>query len=256
MEESIFRDRVALVTGAGSGIGRATAELLARQGAQVACADINAEGLQQTVSNIRSAGGDANAIECNVSDSKSVDQMVQSCVDQFGGLSILANVAGVLAIEHTHLTEDAVWDRVMGVNLNGTFYASRAAIPHLLEATEGTIVNVASLAGLMGQAYCAAYCSSKAALLSMTQCLHYDLEDSNVKIFALSPGFTQTDMVNDIYANPVFRAAALTPEQGQPPERPARVLAWLAREAPADLAGVHNQVQFNDLTRRAGIESV
>ena len=125
MEDGIFQDRVALVTGAGSGIGRATAELLSRQGASVACADINLDGLDQTVSKIRESGGSAAAIECNVADSKAVDAMVQACVSEFGKLNILANVAGVLAIEHTHLTDDAVWDRVLGINLNGTFYASR-----------------------------------------------------------------------------------------------------------------------------------
>jgi 3-oxoacyl-[acyl-carrier protein] reductase len=138
----------------------------------------------------------------------------------------------------------------------GPYNLISAVLPSMTERDDGIIINITSARAFIPDRFYAAYCSSKAALLSMTQCLHYDLEDSKVKIFALSPGFTQTDMVNDIYANPVFRAAALTPDQGQPPERPAKILAWLAREAPADLAGVHNQVQFNDLTRRAGIEIV
>ena len=100
----------------------------------------------------------------------------------------------------------------------------------------------------------AAYCSSKAALLSMTQCLHFDVQDTGIKIYAFSPGFTQTDMVQEIYSNDVFRQAVLTPDQGQPPERPAKVLTWLAREAPDDLAGQHVQVQFNDIGLRAGLE--
>ena len=242
MEESIFRDRVALVTGAGSGIGRATAELLARQGAQVACADINAEGLQQTVSNIRSAGGDANAIECNVSDSKSVDQMVQSCVDQFGGLSILANVAGVLAIEHTHLTEDAVWDRVMGVNLNGTFYASRAAIPHLLEATEGTIVNVASLAGLMGQAYCAAYCSSKAAVVNLTRVMAVEYLKRGLRVNCVCPGAVSTPLIEN-FAPPenadleMIKRLSLVARSAEP-EEVAGAIAYLASPSAKSINGV------------------
>lgn len=242
MEESIFRDRVALVTGAGSGIGRATAELLARQGAQVACADINAEGLQQTVSNIRSAGGDANAIECNVSDSKSVDQMVQSCIDQFGGLSILANVAGVLAIEHTHLTEDAVWDRVMGVNLNGTFYASRAAIPHLLEATEGTIVNVASLAGLMGQAYCAAYCSSKAAVVNLTRVMAVEYLKRGLRVNCVCPGAVSTPLIEN-FAPPenadleMIKRLSLVARSAEPKEV-AEAIAYLASPSAKSINGV------------------
>ena len=89
----------------------------------------------------------------------------------------------------------------------------------------------------------------------MTQCLHFDLADTGVKIFAFSPGFTETDMVREIYASKEFRQAALTPDQGQPPERPAKVLTWLAREAPDDLSGQHVQLQFNDISRRAGLES-
>ena len=242
MEESIFRDRVALVTGAGSGIGRATAELLARQGAQVACADINAEGLQQTVSNIRSAGGDAKAIECNVSDSKSVDQMVQSCVDHFGGLSILANVAGVLAIEHTHLTEDAVWDRVMGVNLNGTFYASRAAIPHLLEATAGTIVNVASLAGLMGQAYCAAYCSSKAAVVNLTRVMAVEYLKRGLRVNCVCPGAVSTPLIEN-FAPPenadleMIKRLSLVARSAEPKEV-AEAIAYLASPSAKSINGV------------------
>ena len=144
---------------------------------------------------------------------------------------------------------EGVSDRRVYSQFRGVHDGSLAA-----ERDAGTIINLTSARAFIPDRFYAAYCSSKAALLSMTQCLHFDLQDTNVKIFAFSPGFTETDMVREIYSSKVFRQAALTPDQGQPPERPAKVMTWLAREAPDDLAGQHVQVQFNDISRRASLE--
>ncbi|MEE3327846.1 MAG: SDR family oxidoreductase [Myxococcota bacterium] len=242
MEENSFQDRIALVTGAGSGIGKATAELLARKGAGVACADINLEGLNETVSNIQSAGGTATAIECNVADSKAVDAMVQACVSEFGKLNILANVAGVLAIEHTHLTEDAVWERVLGVNLNGTFYTSRAAIPHLLQSDESAIVNVASLAGLMGQAYCAAYCSSKAAVVNLTRVMAVEYLKRGMRVNCVCPGAVSTPLIQN-FAPPenadleLIKRLSLVAKSAEPQEV-AEAIAYLASSSARSVNGV------------------
>jgi NAD(P)-dependent dehydrogenase (short-subunit alcohol dehydrogenase family) len=143
---------------------------------------------------------------------------------------------------------------VQRINVMGPYNMIYAALPSMLERDAGTIINLTSARAFIPDRFYAAYCSSKAALLSMTQCLHFDLQDTNVKIFAFSPGFTETDMVREIYPSKDFRQAALTPDQGQPPERPAKVMTWLAREAPDDLAGQHVQVQFNDISRRSGLE--
>ncbi|MAI24804.1 MAG: SDR family NAD(P)-dependent oxidoreductase [Myxococcota bacterium] len=242
MEEGIFQDRVALVTGAGSGIGRATAELLSRQGASIACADINPEGLDQTVSNIQNAGGSAISIECNVADSEAVDAMIQTCIDEFGKLNILANVAGVLAIEHTHLTDNAVWDRVLGINLNGTFYSSRAAIPHLLKSKESAIVNVASLAGLMGQAYCAAYCSSKAAVVNLTRVMAVEYLKRGLRVNCVCPGAVSTPLIQN-FAPPenadleLIKRLSLGTKSAEPQEV-AEAISYLASPSARSINGV------------------
>ena len=242
MEEGIFQDRVALVTGAGSGIGRATAELLSRQGASIACADINPEGLDETVSNIQNAGGSAISIECNVADSEAVDAMIQTCIDEFGKLNILANVAGVLAIEHTHLTDNAVWDRVLGINLNGTFYSSRAAIPHLLKSKESAIVNVASLAGLMGQAYCAAYCSSKAAVVNLTRVMAVEYLKRGLRVNCVCPGAVSTPLIQN-FAPPenadleLIKRLSLGTKSAEPHEV-AEAISYLASPSARSINGV------------------
>ena len=242
MEEGIFQDRVALVTGAGSGIGRATAELLSRQGASIACADINPEGLDETVSNIQNAGGSAISIECNVADSEAVDAMIQTCIDEFGKLNILANVAGVLAIEHTHLTDNAVWDRVLGINLNGTFYSSRAAIPHLLKSKESAIVNVASLAGLMGQAYCAAYCSSKAAVVNLTRVMAVEYLKRGLRVNCVCPGAVSTPLIQN-FAPPenadleLIKRLSLGTKSAEPQEV-AEAISYLASPSAGGINGV------------------
>ena len=242
MEEGIFQDRVAPVTGAGSGIGRATAELLSRQGASIACADINPEGLDQTVSNIQNAGGSAISIECNVADSEAVDAMIQTCIDEFGKLNILANVAGVLAIEHTHLTDNAVWDRVLGINLNGTFYSSRAAIPHLLKSKESAIVNVASLAGLMGQAYCAAYCSSKAAVVNLTRVMAVEYLKRGLRVNCVCPGAVSTPLIQN-FAPPenadleLIKRLSLGTKSAEPQEV-AEAISYLASPSARSINGV------------------
>ena len=244
------------ITGAGGAIGRAHAMLMAEQGAAVLVNDRNVEAAAAVVAEIEAAGGKAAVSEHNIASRNGAGELVQACVTEFGKIDVLINNAGLGFMGSVQDVPPPAYHEVLQVNVLGPYNLIAAVLPHMTARDSGTIINVTSARAFIPDRYYAAYCSSKAALLSMTQCLHYDLEDSAVQIFALSPGFTQTDMVEAIYSNSEFRAAALTPDQGQPPERPPKVLAWLAREAPADLAGQHNQIQFNDLTRRAGIENV
>jgi len=243
MEESkIFEGRVALVTGAGSGIGRCTADLLSAQGAGVLCADINMDGLNETVEKIQSEGGHAVSVECNVADSKAVDSAIDRCVSEFGQLNILANVAGVLAIEHTHRTEDAVWNRVLDVNLNGTFYTSRAAIPHLLRAEESAIVNVASLAGLMGQAYCAAYCASKAAVVNLTRVMAIEYVKRGLRVNCVCPGAVSTPLIENFEPPEnadleLIKRLSLVAKSAEPKEV-AQAISYLASPAAQSINGV------------------
>lgn len=243
-----FEGQVALVTGAGSGIGRHTAERLAREGARVACADINTAGVNETISQISAAGGIAIGVNCDVADSEAATAAVEHCVNEFGQLSVLANVAGVLVMEHTHLTRDEDWNRVLDVNLSGTFFMSRAAVPHLLAAGQASIVNVASVAGLMGQAYCAAYCASKAAVVSLTRVMAIEYVKQGLRVNCVCPGAVSTPLIAD-FSPPenadieLIKRLSLVAEVASP-EEVSDAIAYLASHTSHSLNGVALPLDF------------
>ena len=142
-----FEDKVVLITGAASGIGRATVERMASEGAKLMCVDIQAEALEAVAKAAAELGGEAEAHVCDVSDPRACAAAVRACVDRFGKLDSLCNVAGILHLEHTHKLKLEDWDRVLAVNLTGTFLMCQEALPHLLESG-GNIVNTSSLARL------------------------------------------------------------------------------------------------------------
>jgi NAD(P)-dependent dehydrogenase (short-subunit alcohol dehydrogenase family) len=188
-----FENKAALVTGAASGIGRATAERLASESASVFCTDVNGVGLSETIDAIRKAGGVASGKTCDISSADACDDSVAAAIETYGKLDVLCNVAGVGVYGHaTELTNEQ-WAAVIGVNLSGTFYMSRAALPHLLE-TEGNIVNVASTAGLVGIAYAAAYCASKGGVVQLTKSMAVELAHQNVRRYCVWPGGVDTPL--------------------------------------------------------------
>jgi len=245
--ESRFEGRVALVTGAASGIGRASAKLLAREGARVACADISKEKLATTVSEISENGGQAFAIELDVADSASARGAVDQCVDTFGELNILANVAGILRLEQTHRLSDEDWTRVMAVNLNGTFFMSRAAIPHLLK-TEGAIVNVSSLAGLKGQAYGAAYCASKAGVVGLTRVMAVEYAQQGLRVNCVCPGAVETPLIADLAPpegfDPELMGRLSLISKVTAPDEVADAIAFLASPSARSINGVALPIDF------------
>lgn len=251
-----LKDKIVILTGASRGIGAAVAREMAPDGPHLILCARTAEACEETKAAVEALGATPECHGFEVADTEVTKAFIDDVVARHGHVDVLINNAGLGFMGSVQDVPPPAYHEVLQVNVLGPYNLIAAVLPHMTARDSGTIINVTSARAFIPDRYYAAYCSSKAALLSMTQCLHYDLEDSAVQIFALSPGFTQTDMVEAIYSNSEFRAAALTPDHGQPPERPAKVLAWLAREAPADLAGQHNQIQFNDLTRRAGIENV
>jgi NAD(P)-dependent dehydrogenase (short-subunit alcohol dehydrogenase family) len=238
-----FEDKVVLVTGAASGIGRATAERLASEGARVWCSDVQAEAVEETAKLASQSGGQAAAHTSDVSNEREAAACVAACVERFGRLDALCNVAGILRFAHTHELPFDTWRRVLAVNLDGTFLMCRAALPHLL-AARGNIVNVASTAALAGLPYGAAYGASKGGVLGLTRALAVEYGKQGVRCNAVCPGSIQTPMTSggaglpkDADMKLVMRQMALDRPRG--PEQVASLIAFLASPEAAHINGSH-----------------
>jgi NAD(P)-dependent dehydrogenase (short-subunit alcohol dehydrogenase family) len=190
-----LQDKVALITGAASGIGRAAAVLFAREGARVAIADVQDEVGQATSNAITGGGREALFIHADVSRSADVRAMVEATVAHFGRLDILFNNAGVgKHIPFDQLTEDE-WDRIVDINLRGVFLGCRYGVPALQRAGGGAILNTASQSGLQGQTNNQAYCAAKAGVINFTRSLAKDLARHNIRVNAICPGGTDTPLL-------------------------------------------------------------
>jgi NAD(P)-dependent dehydrogenase (short-subunit alcohol dehydrogenase family) len=188
-----FAGKVALITGAGSGIGRATATRLAAEGATVFVHDVNADGLAATADAIASAGGRVERRVGDVTVRQECFDAVAAAVEAFGKLDVLGNVAGIAGGVHfTEMTEEH-YRRMVAVNQDAPFFFCQAAIPRLLE-TSGNIVNIASNAGLMGQAYTAAYCMTKGAVVQLTKSLAMEYVKTPLRVNAIAPGGIETGL--------------------------------------------------------------
>jgi len=183
-----FTGRVAVVTGAGSGIGQAVAQRLAADGATVACLDVAVGPAEVTAKEI--GGG---AYPCDVSDPAAARETVARVASDLGRPQILCNIAGIGKFAATHEMPVAEWDRIIAVNLTGTFLMAQAALPYLLDGG-GVIINTASNAGLMGQKYSAAYCASKGGVVMLTKALANEYIDKGVRVNCVAPGGTETNI--------------------------------------------------------------
>ena len=182
-----------IVTGAGSGIGRGVAERLGAEGGMVACLDVNLDNAQETANTI---GNGALAIACDVSNWEQVETVVAEVTKAFGKVDVLCNVAGIGGFAHSHDVDPAKFDRMISINLNGTFYMCRAVLPQMVERGHGVIINTASTAGVMGQPWSSAYCASKGGVSSLTRALATEY-DTPIRITAVAPGGVETNMYAD-----------------------------------------------------------
>jgi NAD(P)-dependent dehydrogenase (short-subunit alcohol dehydrogenase family) len=189
-----FAGKVAVVTGAGSGIGRAVAARLAREGAAVAALDVAADNLEATVAAITADGGTARAYLCDVTSESSVNDAVDALATDLGPPTVVCNVAGIGGFFNTVDMPLERWDKILAVNLTGPFLVCRATLPHLLEHG-GSIVNVASNTALMGQSYSAAYCASKAGLLMFSKALAAEYLSRGVRVNVVAPGGVDTPLI-------------------------------------------------------------
>ncbi len=225
--------KVALITGAGSGIGRATALLFAQEGARVAVADRVPAGGQETVRMIRDAGGEAIFIEADVSGEAAVREMVKTTVERYGRIDILHNNAGIQG-EFTPTTDLSAetWDSILDTNLKSAFLTSKHAIPVMLKQGGGVIVNTTSAAGIVGLPYVAAYCASKGGVIQLTRSMALEYAPQNIRINCICPGGTQTPMMEQwIPVDPAAREAflkALPGGRAIQPEEIARAVLFLA----------------------------
>ena len=184
--------KTALITGGGRGIGRAIALEFARNGARVAVAARTAEQVEQVAAEI---GADAVALVCDVSDPESVARMFADMRERFGNPDILVNNAGIAESATLVNTTDELWQRHLAINLSGTFYCTRAALPAMLRRGWGRVINVASIAGKSGAPYIAAYSASKHGVLGLTRSAALELATTGVTVNAICPGYVDTDMV-------------------------------------------------------------
>ncbi|RMF76293.1 MAG: glucose 1-dehydrogenase [Chloroflexi bacterium] len=206
-----LKDKVALVTGGGSGIGRACAELFAEEGARVVVADYNAQTGEACAKAITDAGRDAVFTSVDVSDATQVGAMVETALSTYGQIDVLFNGAGILLFGTALETSEADWNRVMAVNLTGTFLCCKAVLPHMIERGGGSIVNVSSSTGAHDAGRnTVAYVTSKGGVMLMTRALAIDYAQHNIRVNALCPGPTDTPMLHEFFSPEQLEAFANT----------------------------------------------
>lgn len=234
-----LKDKVALVTGGASGIGKATAELFAREGARVAVADFSAEG-RETVQAIKNAGGEAIFLPVDVSDSGQVTRMVEAALEAYGRIDILFNGAGILYYGTVLETDEQAWNRVLSINLGGTYLCCRAVIPHMIRQGGGSIINVASTVGAHDAcANAVAYVTSKGGVTLFTKAVAIDHAKQGVRVNALVPGATDTPMIRKAIAPDDLQALAASQPIGRlgRPEELAKAVLFLASDDASFVTG-------------------
>lgn len=216
--------KIALITGAGSGIGQASALLFAKEGAAVVAADLNAEAARATAESIEAEGGRAAYVQGDVGEPEDARRMVEHAIATFGRIDVLFNNAGIGHVGTVHETEVDDWDRVIRVHVRGTFLMCKYALPHMIEAGGGVIINMSSAIAQTGLAQRAAYSAAKGAILSLSRSMAVDYAPYNVRVNALCPGTIYTPFVENYlknsYADPEealkrIKARQLTGELGK-----------------------------------------
>ena len=239
-EKGLLLGKAAVVTGAGSGIGAASAKRFAAEGARVIVADIREHKAQQLVDEIESSGGTAMATKVDVAKAQSVAAMIETCVDAFGAIDVLFNNAGTLRPGTAVDLDEDDWDLVMNVNVKSVYLGAKYAIPHMQNQGSGSIINTASISGLHGDGGAVVYAASKGAVINLTRALSTDHAPNGIRVNAICPGTITTPPVQRMMENPTahelnIKAHALR-RLGQP-EEIANAAVWLASDEASFVTG-------------------
>jgi 3-oxoacyl-[acyl-carrier protein] reductase len=246
--------KAAIITGASRGIGAATAHELANHGVSVILAARTLSETEAIAAKIQASGGKAIAVQCDVSNYDDVSAAVSKCISEFGQLDILVNNAGVIEpIARIADSDPQQWDQVVDINVKGVYHGLRAAIPVMESQGSGVIVNLSSGAAggaLEGWSH---YCSTKAAVLSLTKCADKECRENGIRVVGLSPGTVATDMQVAIKASGINPISQLDPSVHISAEWSARAIAWLCTEDAAEFSGTDFSLKSDEGRRRAGL---
>ena len=228
-----LKNKVAIVTGAGSGIGRSIALTFAREGAKVVVADLNEKGGLETVDLVKKEKEEAIFVKVDVSQAENIDQMVEVCLKEFGQVDILVNNAGIVKMSPLHETTEEDWDKILGVNLKSVFLSSKKVLPIMLAQGKGKIINVASIAGLVGFSNLGAYCASKGGIIALTREMALEYAPQKINVNCIAPGVIKTAMTKEMLADETTRKSLESstpyPRLGEP-EDIAQAAVYLASD--------------------------
>lgn len=234
-----FTGKVALITGAGNGIGRATAMAFAARGAKVVVVDKDAKAAEATAGSIKQQGGDALSVTADVTKTADVQAYVKAALDKYGKIDCFFNNAGIEGkVQPTHEYDEALFDQVINVNVKGVFLGLKNVIPAMLKQGGGAIVNTASIAGLVGLPTSSIYVAAKHGVVGLTKTAAIEYAPSNIRVNAVAPGYIETDMTKDVMARRGQQIMATTPmnRMGTAQEI-AEMVCWLCCDRASYVTG-------------------